>query len=156
MTADLWKVFRAGRVMRWHTNADLAGTNDRLDGHEGRVARIILAIHPNPSAALLAAALTHDDGEHFTGDIPYPYKQVMSQDGMRELTAAEDYAAYTIWGKTLDLSETDAKWIKLADRIDAYMWAKFHRPDIMGSDGWPEAFQDIVYLATILRADLKF
>ena len=36
---DMWK---ACRVRRWHTNTELAGTDDRIDGHSGRVARIIL------------------------------------------------------------------------------------------------------------------
>ena len=66
--------FRASFVRRWHTNPDLAQTVDTLAGHGGRVARIILKLWPDASAALLQWALVHDDGESVVGDVPAPAK----------------------------------------------------------------------------------
>ena len=75
MTAMLATIFRAGRVRRWHSDADLSWTDDYNDAHQGRVARLLLALHPNPSAVLLAAALTHDDGELKAGDMGHALKR---------------------------------------------------------------------------------
>jgi len=142
MDTVLRRVFRAGFVSRWHTNPDLAHTCDRIDGHSARVARIILALHPNPSLALIRAALIHDDGESVTGDVP-----MMTKSGRlrAELEAAEGAASRALWGDALPmLSGDDHAWLKLADRLDAYMWAAHHAPHIMDSDGWPEARKWII------------
>ena len=72
---NLSEIFKAGRVRRWHQNPDLSDTHDYNDGHAGRVARIILALHENPSKRLIIAALQHDDGEFVAGDISGPVKR---------------------------------------------------------------------------------
>lgn len=138
---NLLKAFRAGLVARWHTNPELAHTNDRIDGHSGRVARIILMLHPDPSVALLRAALIHDDGEHAVGDVKAPCKDEFP-DFAAALGEIEAHARADIWGLQevfSDLSPEDRQWLKFADRLDAYMWAAHHAPQVMNGDGWPEA-----------------
>jgi hypothetical protein len=131
--SNLQTIFRAGFVRRWHANPDLCHTGDRLDGHHARVARIILALHPDPSVALLKAALTHDDGESVTGDIPAPAKDGDS--------AAEHSARCDIWGDDCfaKLDVIELRWLKFADKLDAYMWAKHHAPHSMDIDEWRAA-----------------
>lgn len=138
---SLLDIFRAGFVHRWHTNPDLAHTNDRIDGHSARVARIILALHPDPSFALIREALTHDDGESVVGDVKAPTKDKFPviRDALEEL---EHIAIKDLWGDIvfrLDLSKEEELWLKLADRLDAYMWASHHAPYVLCDDGWPEA-----------------
>lgn len=48
--------------------------DDYLDGHQGRVARLALAMWPDDADAV-KLALVHDDGEWATGDIPQPIKE---------------------------------------------------------------------------------
>lgn len=133
---DLMKIFRAGFVRRWHTHPDLAHTVDRIDGHSARVARIILALHPEPSLPLIRAALIHDDGESVVGDMPYPAKSGRLG---TEYRAVEGKAERAIWGDAPMLSGDDLAWLKFADRLDAYMWAAHHAPHVLSGDGWPEA-----------------
>lgn len=139
---SLHEVFLAGFVRRWHTSPDLAHTGDRIDGHSGRVARIILLLHPDPSVDLLRAALIHDDGESVVGDMKAPTKDKFPviADALEEM---ECIARSDLWGlDTIDLvSGANSRWLKFADRLDAYMWAAHHAPHVMGSDGWPEAWQ---------------
>ncbi len=137
---ELHRIFRAGRVRRWHTNADLAHTSDPIDGHSGRVARIILALHANPSAALLRAALTHDDGEHAVGDIRAPAKDEHPSLS-HWLDAEEARARKSLWGDDPILTEVEKKWLYYADRKDALMWAQTHAPHALSGDGWPEAIE---------------
>lgn len=129
-------IFRAGFVRRWHTNPDLAHTCDRIDGHSARVARIILALHPNPSPGLIKGALIHDDGESVVGDMPFDAK---TGHLATEHSRAERKAKTEIWGTQPILKSKDVQWLKFADRLDAYMWARHHAPHVMGRDGWPEA-----------------
>ena len=148
---DLTKIYRAGRVRRWHANPDLAHTDDRIDGHSARVARIILARHPAPSFDLIRAALIHDDGESVTGDVPAEAKRMFPALA-RALKGAEAQAVLRLWGTLPDanLTARDLEWMKFADRLDAYMWAQAHRPDILAADGWPEDFDTLTALAAEL------
>lgn len=134
---SLHKAFLAGFVRRWHTNPDLAHTVDRIDGHSGRVARIILMLHPDPSVTLLRAALIHDDGESVVGDVKAPTKDKypVIADALEEM---EYIARCEIWGHCEEFHER--KWLKFADRLDAYMWAAHHAPHVMGGDGWLESW----------------
>jgi len=151
---NLTSIFRAGFVRRWHSNPDLCHTVDRIDGHSARVARIILALHPSPSAALIRAALTHDDGESVTGDMSAVCKGAHWQ--LAEQMARVEYIARTdLWGLDPDLGNVGYIWLKFADRLDAYMWAAHHAPHIMDRDGWPELLAWINETADVLGVDMK-
>lgn len=146
---DIQRVFYAGLVHRWHTNPHLAGTTDRLDGHQGRVARLILALFPDASRDLLIEALTHDDGESVTGDIPATYAKSDRH------KVAEAFALKDIWGSGMPrLSYTDGQRLRLADKLDAYMWAEHHAPAVvLDNPEWSEAWQEIVKLAVELGVE---
>lgn len=138
----LRQIFNAGRVMRWHTNPELAHTNDRIDGHAGRVGRIILALHPSPSVALLRSALIHDDGEIAVGDMKAPLKDKFP-DIAAALSDVEADHRIKLWGHDPSMTIDDALWLRFADRLDAYMWAAVHHADL-SEDGWPDAYQWLI------------
>ena len=147
-------IFRAGFVRRWHSNPDLSHTVDRIDGHSARVARIILALHPSPSVALIRAALTHDDGESVTGDMSAVMKR--NNPFIAAHLARVEYIARTdLWGLDPDLGNVGYIWLKFADRLDAYMWAAHHAPHIMDRDDWPELLAWINETAELLGVDMK-
>lgn len=145
---SLLKAFRAGFVRRWHTHPDLAHTNDPIDGHSGRVARIILMLHPNPSIGLIRQALIHDDGESVTGDVGSTTKR-LNPEWSNALADMETTVRVEIWGwgDTITLSSEDFLWLKFADKLDAYMWAKHHAPHVLSGDGWPRALEWLVATA---------
>ena len=138
MSDKLKNAFQSGCVRRWHTNPDLAHTNDRIDAHSGRVARIILMLNPSASAELLRAALIHDDGEIAVGDMKAPLKD-SRPDIAKALQEIEDAHLADLWG-VIVLNETESRWLKMADRLDAYMWALRHCPQTLESDGWPDSY----------------
>ncbi|WP_138423702.1 YfbR-like 5'-deoxynucleotidase [Maritimibacter alexandrii] len=153
---NLVAIFRAGFVRRWHMNPDLAHTCDRIDGHSARVARILIALHPNPSFALIREALTHDDGESVVGDIKAPTKDADPAFATR-LAEIEARATRELWDDLIspdDLSVTDRTWLKFADRLDAYMWAAHHAPYVLYGDGWPEARAALIRSTAELLSDL--
>ena len=151
---NLTSIFRAGFVRRWHSNADLCHTVDRIDGHSARVARIILALHPSPPVGLIRAALTHDDGEGVTGDMSAVCKGGNPE--LAEMLAEAEYAARrALWGPDPYLRHIEHAWLKFADRLDAYMWAAHHAPHIMGSDGWVKRLAWINETADVLGVDMK-
>ena len=143
--SQLWL---SGRVMRWHTNPRMSSTQDRLDGHHARVAQIILERHPDPSVALLRAALTHDAGEAIVGDLPAGMKRQMPEVAERH-ALVEAVSRDTISGAFPDLSESEETWLRYADRLDAYLWAQFHGEDMTTLD-WRLAREEIARLASML------
>lgn len=137
---DLETIFYAGLVHRWHTNPRLAGTVDRLDGHQARVARIIIALWPDASRDLILAALTHDDGEYITGDVPAPAGKTPAQ------VIAELKAWRSVWGREWpgrdwpDLDPLDKRRLHFADKLDAFQWAEHHAPEhVMMAEEWVRA-----------------
>ena len=146
---DLRAIWNAGRVLRWHTHPHLAGSGDRLDGHHARVARIILALHPDPSAELLRAALTHDDGESVTGDRPRGNMCI-------ECSNCEIAECEALWDGAPDLNDTaDDLWLAMADSLDAYLWAKHHAPQIMSAPEWTAHRDEVIALASALQVGRK-
>ncbi len=140
MSANPWAIFDAGQVRRWHTNSALARTQDTTAEHSARVARLVLGMWPFASRELLIASLQHDDGESRAwGDISGPAKARMSAAARCELEQAEEAAIVDLWGHKTRLCDRDAAMLRLADRLDAFMWAKRHAPHILDRDGWLEA-----------------
>lgn len=133
MTSRIERIFHAGLTHRWHTNPHLAGTTDRLDGHQGRVARLALALFPDASRELLIAALTHDDGESVTGDIPATTGKSIDQ------LFAEKSSRAGIWGAPLKISYRDERRLNFCDKLDAAMWMLHFAPDCADQDFWKEA-----------------
>jgi hypothetical protein len=145
----------AGMLHRWHTHPHLAGTVDRLDGHQGRVAKILLKFWPDTSREALIWALIHDDGESATGDIPGPVKDDMPKELRYRLGRIDSERLVDMWsgqcgnyGPLLPIMELDH--IDFSDKLDAYMWAKHHAPHIMGQSEWQGAAQWLFYQAQAL------
>jgi 5'-deoxynucleotidase YfbR-like HD superfamily hydrolase len=85
------------------------------------------------SRELLIACLCHDLGESAVGDIPWPAKCD------RTLKVAADRLeeqALSAMGLAFSLSLTDQRRLKYLDRLDAYLWAEHHRPDLMDLHDW--------------------
>jgi len=140
----------SGRTMRWHTHPHLAGTGDRLDGHQARVAWIILESHPNPSLALLRAALTHDAGEATVGDLPASFKRDCPEVAL-EHRKSEEWNREATAGPWPDLLPVEEDWIRWADRLDAYLWSQHHGTD-MSQIEWRIAREEIARLKRMLMA----
>ena len=156
MTANITDIFRAGLVRRWHCNPDLAHTVDRIDGHGARVARIIIALNPQPALKLIDAALTHDDGESVTGDVSRTTKALHPVFSAL-LEKMEKAARISLWGydATAELAPSECLWLKFADRLDAYMWAQHHAPHVLTSDDWPDARVWLLETAEALGVNIE-
>jgi len=150
VNTDINRIFLSGLTNRWHANPWLATTTDRIDGHQGRVARLITALWPDASRDLIIAALTHDDGESVTGDIPFTTKKTERQKN------AEAAARVMIWGRQLpSLLTPDADRLIFCDRLDAAMWMMHHAPECQHDRGWPEAIEWIKREANILGVEVS-
>lgn len=131
---DLRAILAGGYCTRWHAYPALAHIRETLAEHHARVAQIILALHPAPSVALIDAALHHDAGEPFVGDVPAPFKRA-NPELAAAIGAAEDRALEGI-GVRVDLSYREAEWLALADRLAAFLHVGHVRPDLLESSEW--------------------
>ena len=156
MTANITDIFRAGLVRRWHCNPDLAHTVDRIDGHGARVARLLIALHPKITVALLEAALEHDDGESVTGDVKAPTKKAHPVFAAM-LNEFEQETRIVLWGydAIANLNSSELLWLKFADQLDPYMWALHYTPHVLTGDDWPEARVWLLETAEALSADIE-
>ena len=133
----LQSLYNAGRVRRWHTNPDLSHIDDYIDGHAGRVTRLVAFLWPSASGRLLRAALAHDDGEYAVGDMAATMKRQYPE--LAEILSDMEHAARrAIWGADQYLTPVEQARLKFADNLDAWMVAQRHAPHVLSGDGWPE------------------
>lgn len=127
----------ASHVRRWHCNPHLQHTQDPVAAHSGRMGILALNLWGGAcSRELLIACLCHDLGEHAVGDIPWPAKA----DRTLKVTADRlEEQAIAAMGLAYSLSLTDQRRLKYLDRLDAYLWAEHHRPDITAHPDWVAA-----------------
>jgi len=109
-----------GAVKRYHTVRTLR-TQD-LAAHSWGVAALVLCIWPNPSAALLQAALMHDCPELRTGDVPATAKW-SSAELSNALDVLEDefYNEFKL-PSSYGISEPETKVLKWCDGAELVFW----------------------------------
>jgi 5'-deoxynucleotidase YfbR-like HD superfamily hydrolase len=125
----------AHRVRRFHSNQHLAHLGQTNADHAHGVASIIAMLHPAPSVELLKAALWHDAGERYAGDLPQPFKAEYP-DIARQHSWAEDRLALRCAPLKPTLTPEEQSWLKLADSLEAIFFAAFHRPGLLKRDDW--------------------
>lgn len=135
-------------VQRWHTHPRLSKTGDSIAGHQQRVTMILLKLDPNISRQVLIRAITHDQGEAATGDLPYTFKR--QSPAIREaVTVYEDAHTKDQGFNTPRLSEYEKSLVSLADWTDSYLWARHHEPEMVeNSKSWQEQLLTMCKLAT--------
>jgi 5'-deoxynucleotidase len=139
---NLTAVMQSGYCTRWHANPSLAHIRETLAEHHGRVAQIICALHPNPSANLIKAALHHDCGEMIVGDLPWPFKQRNA--GIADAHAEIEAQVLQDMGVAVALDPREHQWLKLADRLASVMHVAHVAPDLLRRDGWPDDVSRVV------------
>lgn len=150
---DLHEILRGGYCTRWHANPYLAHVRETLAEHHARVAQILLALHPSPSRHLLDAALHHDAGEPECGDLPGPFKAAHPE--IAAAHAACEARRLVELGCLPNLSETELRWLKMADRLAAYAHVAHVRPDLLGRFGWREMLAEVVAQAWQLGCEVE-
>jgi 5'-deoxynucleotidase YfbR-like HD superfamily hydrolase len=124
----------ASLVRRWHCNPHLSHTVDLVAAHSGRMGIMALEIFGrDASRELLAACLVHDLGEWATGDIPFDAKR---DPDLRDASDRLEATALADMGLLFDLSARDARRLKYLDRLDAYLWAQHHAPQLLTRQDW--------------------
>lgn len=130
-----FRTWAASMVRRWHSNYDLCDTRDCTGGHSARVALLALQFEPSLSRKAIMHALTHDLGEHVTGDWAYDFK--IANPELAERGAEMERAAIRELGFGIDaLSEREAKILKMADWLDAWLWMMRHRRALNVRQDW--------------------
>ena len=127
--AALVQILRGGYCTRWHANPDLAHIRETLAEHHGRVVQILLALHPDASARLLAAAVHHDCGEPLVGDLPAPFKAGWPDIARAHAEAEGEMLAEL--GVHVEMDAQDTGWLKLADALAAILHVAMVRPDLL-------------------------
>lgn len=131
---DITALLRGGYCTRWHANPDLAHMRETLAEHHGRVAQILLALHPAPTIQLIDAALHHDAGEPSVGDVPWPAKR--DNPGLSEILDAAEEVARDRLGVLIRLTGEDQVWLKMADRLAAYAHVARVAPRVLTTRDW--------------------
>lgn len=116
------EIYESGFVRRYHTNLQLGGFGQTNAAHQWGVALLITLMHPNPGRNLLIAALVHDAGEAFTGDLPSPFKQQYPSIA-EEVSDLEKLWVYNAMDEELyTITEEDESWIKMCDGLEACLF----------------------------------
>lgn len=138
------EVWKSGIVRRWHSNPDMACTNQNNGHHSWGCA--VLALHLFPDDyELLKAAIIHDVAEVNIGDVSGLAKHLNA-----DLKEAIDNAE-RLNQDILGVDYTSSDKLKIVDMLDAYLWVKHCNPEILKKDGWPEMVMRIYELSNELN-----
>ena len=150
--SDIHEILRSNYVRRWHAHPELAHLGETNGHHQAAVAQILFALHPDPSPLLIYAALHHDTGEMGLCDISSVGKR--SNPELAHLIDEAEKANRERMGCNFVLGELDARWLRFADRLAAYMHVRQMAPDVLESDpAWEEASEWLEAEATALGLD---
>jgi 5'-deoxynucleotidase len=128
-------ILRGGYCTRWHAHPDLAHIRETLAAHHARVAQIIFALHPAPSLALIDAALHHDCGEPWLGDVTGPAKR--NRPDLAKILGRVEAAHRAALGlPDWDLSPQDRLWLEYADRRAALAHVSHVAPHLLTAPAW--------------------
>ena len=143
---NIENIYQTGQVRRYHANPKMAPVGQTTADHSWGVAALILVLHPSASTALLTAAIFHDSGERWCGDLPHPFKKAYPDhaEAHREL---ERVTAEHNEVPQPDLTDEEKLWLKLGDRLESQLFTRLHRPDVWRSWGVQD---DILELAARL------
>ena len=113
---------RGGEVSRMHTVPHIGEYS--VASHSYGVVSLILALHPQPSVALIQTALWHDAPEHYTGDVPAHAKW-----DFPEIAEAMDHAESAIEEEfncipLNELRPADIEWLKACDGFELWLWCR--------------------------------
>jgi 5'-deoxynucleotidase YfbR-like HD superfamily hydrolase len=138
MIRDIWN----SDVTRWHASRchALRNSGDTTDAHAARCCRLLLALKPDASANLLAACLHHDVPERVTGDVPWGAKQDAT---LRDTLVRLDIGETMRIGLAEPRTQEEHDWIKLVDRLDAYLWCQMIAPAELATQDWRNAWADV-------------
>lgn len=148
---DTYDIWRAGFVNRWHTFTDprLRNSDDTVAAHSWRVALLVHRLQPSYSDLVslqdICVALYHDVDELATGDHSYTFKRIRPD-------IAEETARYGRgWLDERGVPEFEVSaLVKLCDRLDAYLFAASHAPEIVSYPAWTAMRADIMEAARAL------
>lgn len=130
-------IYRSGSVQRWHANPDVPAQT--LADHQGRVAQIILFFWPDASAELIYAALHHDCGELYVGDIPKPFRSKNTTIGFA-VWQAEKQSRVKMGIRPIDEKHPH---LRFADRLEAYTYVALRNPHILVEPEWVRALHEL-------------
>lgn len=143
ITRALW----ASGINRWHAsrNIRLRNSGDCTDRHALRCCRLLRALHPKPSADLICAVMDHDVPEMVTGDVPWGAKQ--HNHVLRDALHSAEAQVNAEYDLVTPGSFYDAAWVKLVDRLDAWLWAQAIAPAELALPDWQDAKEHIRSIA---------
>jgi len=134
-TPELQNIYESGRVLRYHANPWMSIFGQTDADHQWGCAALLFKLHPNPSIQLIKAAIFHDAGERWAGDMPYPAKiaapEVAEAHGVVEHQMAADAGV-----PTYHLSDNEQLWLKFADRLESHFFTLVNRPEIVKTIGF--------------------
>ena len=115
--------YSAGGTQRFHTRPTLKSQSVAAHAHGVALLCCYLA-GGAPSAALLMAALTHDHGEYWTGDVPAPVKHHSAEVEkiFEELEAT--HLAKNTGILPLELSDEESLALSLADKLEGLLYIR--------------------------------
>ena len=130
-------LYEAGRVQRYHANPWMARFGQTDADHQWGCAALLILLNPSATKELIKAAVLHDCGERWAGDLPYPTK-IAAPEVAEAHGVIEHYFAKKAGIPSYHISDNEAYWLKFVDRLESHFYAMLHRPDVLKQDGFLE------------------
>lgn len=119
-------IYESGRTIRYHANPDMNHLGQTTADHSWGMIAMLFYLHPNPSPNLIGYITFHDSEERWIGDVPFPFKRA-APDLAKQHEAVGQIICREMGIPHYTITEEEAQWVKLLDRLEAYQFAKLHK-----------------------------
>jgi hypothetical protein len=130
--ADLFEIYQAGGVRRYHTRPVLGAVGQTTADHVGNMLALLFELWSEagheapPSIALVEAITYHDASEYVAGDLPFQFKRDYPSLAEEHERAAAAAAVEAGLRRVLALAPDEFAWLKFLDLLEARLFAKRH------------------------------
>lgn len=124
---------------RYHARPEISEFKQSIGEHSHAMSAIYLSICNEagvaPDYEIVTAIIFHDSHEHWCGDLPYDFKRLFpelaTEVERKGKKIAEDQGIPAV-----DLDMHQLTWLKMIDLLEAYLFVRLRRPDLINRTEW--------------------
>jgi hypothetical protein len=143
-------VYESGRTLRYHANPYMGRFNQTDADHQWGCAALILTLFPYCRLELVKAAIFHDAGERWAGDLPYPVK-VANPDMADAHALVEHQMSERAGIPQYTLTSNEQYVLKFVDRVESHLFTAIHNPTVLKTGGFRQQETIIMTMAKVLE-----
>lgn len=153
LMVDLNEIYLTGKTLRYHARPEIGIFNQNTADHSWGLVTLMVLLKPDVSREAVLKGHFHDAGERWAGDLPHPFKRANAYVAQRH-AVTEHRLARENGVPQFDTTDEEDALIKLCDLLEAYLFVKLRRSDIIEEESWMVQREEMIERAYDISAEI--